>query len=105
MYVTGFGRCSGIAHTVVAYPKVAACAAFLGLAGIGGVHGWSSFSSGDADKVATYCQAPNEANLAVVPVELRGRVNDVCHCIKTECSTMQGPDYDGLDGILPTKKP
>lgn len=72
----GFGRCSGVAHLAIQFPKIAACLCLLGIGG------WSAY---DAKTVETYCDDPTAANYEAVRSAIRSEADKVCFCLDGLC--------------------
>lgn len=76
----GCMRPSAFIHLGIQFPKIAACVAAAGVAGI-------TLTQPVVKNIYHYCNEPTAAHLRVLPVPLRTKIDAVCHCLDTECST------------------
>jgi hypothetical protein len=85
MYVTGIGRCSGLLHVWINFPKiVSCCVGVVGLGAAGTTVGWSNVSAAAVQTVNQYCQAPTQEHLSALPSALRSTVDRLCGCVETQ---------------------
>lgn len=75
----GMGRCSGVLHLSILYPKTAACLCLLGIGG------WTAL---DAQKVEAYCDEPTAATYEEIRPAIRTEADKVCFCLDGKCGPL-----------------